>query len=59
MAMLVGAGALNAQDEVLEIAELLGAGIAKSWLGKAVNLRRRFPSAPATSACSAPSRAGT
>ncbi len=29
-------GALNAQDEVLEIAELLGAGVAKSWLGKAV-----------------------
>ena len=34
--MLVGAGALDAQDEVLQIAELLGAGIAKSWLGKAV-----------------------
>jgi pyruvate dehydrogenase (quinone) len=33
--MLVGAGALNAQEEVLEIAELLGAGVAKSWLGKA------------------------
>ncbi len=36
VAMLVGQGALAAQDEVLEIAELLGAGIAKSWLGKAV-----------------------
>lgn len=36
VAMLVGAGALNAQDEVLEIADLLGAGVAKSWLGKAV-----------------------
>ncbi len=36
VAMLVGQGALNAQDEVLEIAELLGAGVAKSWLGKAV-----------------------
>ena len=36
VAMLVGAGALNAQDEVLKIAELLGAGVAKSWLGKAV-----------------------
>ncbi len=35
VAMLVGAGSLNAQDEVLEIAELLGAGVAKSWLGKA------------------------
>jgi len=36
VAMLVGAGALKAQDEVLQIAELLGAGVAKSWLGKAV-----------------------
>jgi pyruvate dehydrogenase (quinone) len=27
---------MNAQDEVLEAAELLGAGVAKSWLGKAV-----------------------
>jgi pyruvate dehydrogenase (quinone) len=36
VAMLVGAGALRAGAEVLEIAELLGAGIAKSWLGKAV-----------------------
>jgi pyruvate dehydrogenase (quinone) len=36
VAMLVGAGALAASAEVLEVAELLGAGIAKSWLGKAV-----------------------
>ncbi len=36
VAMLVGAGALNAQDEVVQIAQLLGAGVAKSWLGKAV-----------------------
>ena len=36
VAMLVGAGALRATDEVIQIAELLGAGIAKSWLGKAV-----------------------
>ncbi len=36
VAMLVGAGALNAADEVIEIAELLGAGIAKALLGKAV-----------------------
>lgn len=35
IAMLVGAGALGAQEEVLEIAQLLGAGVAKSWLGKA------------------------
>lgn len=36
VAMLVGAGALHAADEVLEVAELLGAGIAKALLGKAV-----------------------
>ncbi len=36
VAMLVGQGALEAVDEVMQIAELLGAGVAKSWLGKAV-----------------------
>jgi pyruvate dehydrogenase (quinone) len=36
VAMLVGAGALGAADEVLEIAELLGADVAKALLGKAV-----------------------
>jgi pyruvate dehydrogenase (quinone) len=35
VAMLVGAGALNATDEVIETAELLGAGIAKALLGLA------------------------
>ena len=35
VAMLVGAGALNAAAEVLEVADLLGAGIAKALLGKA------------------------
>lgn len=35
VAMLVGAGALHATDEVLQAAELLGAGIAKALLGKA------------------------
>ncbi|MGH9456533.1 MAG: thiamine pyrophosphate-requiring protein [Thermoanaerobaculia bacterium] len=35
VAMLVGAGALHATDEVIEAAELLGAGIAKALLGKA------------------------
>jgi pyruvate dehydrogenase (quinone) len=35
VAMLVGAGALHATAEVLEIADLLGAGIAKALLGKA------------------------
>lgn len=33
--MLIGAGALNAADEVMEIAELLGAGVAKALLGRA------------------------
>jgi pyruvate dehydrogenase (quinone) len=36
VAMLVGAGALAARDEVLEVADALGAGIAKALLGKAV-----------------------
>ncbi|NRF68193.1 thiamine pyrophosphate-requiring protein [Aquincola sp. S2] len=36
VAILVGAGALQATDEVLAVAERLGAGIAKSLLGKAV-----------------------
>jgi pyruvate dehydrogenase (quinone) len=35
VAMLVGQGALLAADEVIQTAELLGAGVAKSWLGKA------------------------
>ena len=33
---LVGAGALNAGDEVFEVAQKLGAGVAKALLGKAV-----------------------
>ncbi len=36
VAMLVGAGALNAGPEVAEVANLLGAGVAKALLGKAV-----------------------
>jgi pyruvate dehydrogenase (quinone) len=35
VAMLIGAGAMNAADEVIEVAELLGAGVAKALLGKA------------------------
>jgi pyruvate dehydrogenase (quinone) len=35
VAMLVGAGALHATDEVLEVADKLGAGVAKALLGKA------------------------
>ncbi|MDB4956795.1 MAG: thiamine pyrophosphate-requiring protein [Myxococcales bacterium] len=36
VAILVGAGALGAADEITEIAERLGAGVAKALLGKAV-----------------------
>jgi pyruvate dehydrogenase (quinone) len=36
VAMLVGQGALGASDEVIAVAEMLGAGIAKALLGKAV-----------------------
>jgi pyruvate dehydrogenase (quinone) len=36
VAMLVGIGAKNAAHEVLEVSDLLGAGIAKALLGKAV-----------------------
>jgi pyruvate dehydrogenase (quinone) len=36
VAILVGAGALGATDEVLEISEILGAGVSKALLGKAV-----------------------
>jgi pyruvate dehydrogenase (quinone) len=35
VAMLVGAGALGAPDEVAAVADLLGAGVAKALLGKA------------------------
>ncbi len=35
VAMLIGAGALGAADEVIEVAERLGAGVAKALLGKA------------------------
>jgi pyruvate dehydrogenase (quinone) len=36
VAILVGAGALTATDEVIEIADILGAGVSKALLGKAV-----------------------
>src|SRR5437660_5987600 len=35
VAMLVGAGCMRAADEVLQVADVLGAGIAKALLGKA------------------------
>ncbi len=36
VAMLVGAGAFGAEDAVIETADVLGAGVAKALLGKAV-----------------------
>lgn len=36
VSMLVGAGALHASDEVMAVADKLGAGVAKALLGKAV-----------------------
>jgi pyruvate dehydrogenase (quinone) len=36
VAILVGQGAMRASEEVMKAAELLGAGITKAWLGKAV-----------------------
>ncbi|QGH68309.1 thiamine pyrophosphate-requiring protein [Pseudactinotalea sp. HY158] len=36
VAMLVGAGALDATEEVMQVADTLGAGVAKALLGKAV-----------------------
>jgi pyruvate dehydrogenase (quinone) len=42
VAMLVGQGALGASDEVFEVAETLGAGVAKALLGKTV-LRDDLP----------------
>ena len=36
VAILVGAGALHATDEVIAVADTLGAGVAKALLGKAV-----------------------
>lgn len=35
VAILVGAGALDASDEVIELADVLGSGVAKALLGKA------------------------
>lgn len=36
VAMLVGAGALHADEEIIQVAELLGAGVAKALLGRSV-----------------------
>jgi len=36
VAILIGAGAKNAEQEVIQVADVLGAGVAKAYLGKAV-----------------------
>src|SRR5438067_1725119 len=36
VAMLVGAGAKNCEEEIIQVADLLGCGVAKALLGKAV-----------------------
>ena len=36
VAILVGAGAFGAEDEIIQVADVLGAGVAKALLGKAV-----------------------
>lgn len=36
VAMLVGAGAKNCEEEIIKVADLLGCGVAKALLGKAV-----------------------
>lgn len=58
VAMLVGAGALDATDEVIAVADTLGAGIAKALLGKAA-VPDDVPFCTGRSACWTPSRAGT
>src|SRR6185436_11716886 len=35
VAMLIGAGAMHASEEIVQVAEILGAGVAKALLGKA------------------------
>lgn len=36
VAVLIGAGAADCEDEIMQVAELLGAGVAKALLGKAM-----------------------
>ena len=58
VAMLVGAGALGATEEVIAVAERLGAGVAKALLGKAA-VPDDLPRAPGRSAFSAQRQAGS
>jgi pyruvate dehydrogenase (quinone) len=57
VAILVGAGALGATDEVIAVAERLQAGVAKALLGKAA-LPDDLPWVTGRWACSGPSRLG-
>jgi pyruvate dehydrogenase (quinone) len=57
VAILVGAGALHATDEVIAVAERLRAGAAKALLGKAA-LPDDLPWVTGSSASSAPRPAG-
>jgi pyruvate dehydrogenase (quinone) len=56
VAMLVGQGAAHGQSEVVEVAELLGAGVAKILLGREV-LSDDLPHVTGRSGCSAPPQA--
>ena len=49
-------GALEAREELVAVADPLGAPVVKALLGKAVAARRRIRSRPAASACSARGR---
>jgi pyruvate dehydrogenase (quinone) len=57
VAILIGAGARCAADEVLQVTELLGAGVAKALLGK-MSLPTIFPSLQVRLGCSAPNPVG-
>ena len=58
VAILIGAGAVHAVDEVVAVAETLGAGVAKALLGNPF-CRTIYRSSPARSVCSARGRALT
>ena len=59
VAILVGAGALNATDEVIAVADKLKAGAAKALARQGRAAGRSCRGSPARSASSAPSHLGT
>ena len=59
VAMLIGAGARGAAEEVEQVADLLGCGVAKALNGRAVAPRRRCRTSPARSGCWGRSRRTT